>query len=190
MSPRDDVSRPEESLAFALRAIACQTGFEIEHNKLIAALGFGTPAVPSPIASSIMFGRDARLIEAGKLVGMQIRDVHPPEAARGLEAAAEFDQHFHAAIDRSFFEHWKTIKASSHGAAGQASGSSPGDGFAPRATKVLAFAERRSGRSGNSTRYAMTCWSAQRCNSISSNASADDDEHCGFGSIDLVLGNR
>ena len=40
--------------------------------------------------------RDARLIEAGKHFGMQIRDVHPPEAARGLEAAAEFDQHFDA----------------------------------------------------------------------------------------------
>ena len=96
MSPRDDGSRPEESLAFALRAIARQAGFEIDHSKIIVALGFGIPVVPSPIASSIMFGRDARLIEAGKLVGMQIRAVHPPEAARGLEAAAEFDQHFDA----------------------------------------------------------------------------------------------
>lgn len=96
MSPRDDVSRPEESLAFAVRAIARQAGFEIDHSKIIVALGFETPAVPFPTATSIMFGRDARLIEAGKLVGMQIRDVHPPEAARGLEGVAEFDQHFDA----------------------------------------------------------------------------------------------
>ena len=96
MSPRDDVSRPEESLAFAERAIARQAGVKIDHTELIKALGFETPAAPSPTATSIMFGRDARLIEAGKLVGVQIRDVHPPAAARGLEAAAEFDQHFDA----------------------------------------------------------------------------------------------
>lgn len=96
MSPRDDVFRPEESLAFALRAIARQAGFEIDHGKLIAALGFETPAVPSPTATSILFGRDARLIEAGRQLGMQIREVHPPEAARGLEDAAEFEQHFDA----------------------------------------------------------------------------------------------
>ncbi len=96
MNPRDEVLRPQDTLAFAVRAIARQAGVEIDHSKMIVALGFVTPAVPSPTASSIMFGRDARLIEAGKLVGMQIRDVHPPEAARGLEAAVEFDQHFDA----------------------------------------------------------------------------------------------
>ena len=96
MSPRDELSRPEESLAFAVRAIARQAGVEIDHTELVVALGFEASAVSSPTARSIMFDRDARLIEAGKLVGMQIRDVHPPEAARGLEAAAEFDQHFDA----------------------------------------------------------------------------------------------
>jgi len=96
MSPRDDVLRPEESLAFAVRAIARQAGVEIDHTELINALCFESSAPPSPTATSIMFGRDARLIEVGKLVGMQIRDVHPPEAAHGLEAAAEFDQHFDA----------------------------------------------------------------------------------------------
>ena len=96
MSPRNDVLRPEESLAFALRAIARQGGIEIDHKELVLALGFEIWTVPSPTGNPTMFGRDARLIEAGKLVGMQIRDVHPPEAARGLESAAEFDQHFDA----------------------------------------------------------------------------------------------
>jgi len=96
MSKRDYGSKPEESLAFALRAIARQAEVKIDHRELITALGFETPAVPSHTATAIMFGRDARLIEAGKIVGMQIREVHPPEAARGLEAAAEFDQHFDA----------------------------------------------------------------------------------------------
>ena len=96
MSPRDDAFRPEESLAFAVRAIARQAGVKIDHTELVIALGLETLAVPSPTASSIMFDRDARLIEAGERFGMQIRGLHPPEAARGLEAAAEFDQHFDA----------------------------------------------------------------------------------------------
>lgn len=96
MSPLDDVSRPEESLAFAMRAIARQGRIEIDHRELVVVLGLETPAVPSPTSNSMMFDRDAHLIEAGRLVGMQIREVHPPEAARGLEAAAEFGQHFDA----------------------------------------------------------------------------------------------
>jgi len=43
-----------------------------------------------------MYARDAFLVEAGRLFGMTIRDMHPPEAARGLSDAAEFTQHFDA----------------------------------------------------------------------------------------------
>ena len=96
MSPQDDILRPEESLAFAVRAIARQGGIEIDHTDLLEALGIDNPAGPSPTPGPTMFDRDARLIETGKHFGMQIRDVHPPEAARVLEAAAEFDQHFDA----------------------------------------------------------------------------------------------
>ncbi len=96
MRSPDDLARPQESIAYALRAIARDVGLEIAHDKLIATLGFETSAVPFPDATSNMFDRDARLIEAGRQFGMQIREVHPPEAARGLEAAAEFDQHFNA----------------------------------------------------------------------------------------------
>jgi len=96
MNSPDDVARPQESLAYAVRAIAREAGLEIGHSTLIAALDFETSAVPSPTATPTMFGRDARLIDVGRQFGMQIREVHPPEAARGLEAAAEFDQHFGA----------------------------------------------------------------------------------------------
>ena len=96
MSPREEALRPDESLAFAVRAIARQAGVKIDHAELVAALGLETQPVPSPTATSTMFDRDKFLIEAGKLFGMQIREVHPPEAARGLEAPAEFDQHFDA----------------------------------------------------------------------------------------------
>jgi hypothetical protein len=43
-----------------------------------------------------MYARDAFVMEAGRLFGMQIREIHPPEAARGLDTVAEFDQHFDA----------------------------------------------------------------------------------------------
>ncbi len=95
MNPRDETPRPQESLSFAVRAIARAAGVEIDHAKLISALGWET-AGPSPTATLNMLDRDARLIEACKLVGMQIREVHPPAAARGLESAAEFGQHFDA----------------------------------------------------------------------------------------------
>ncbi len=96
MCSRDNDLRPCESLAFAVRAIAKQAGVRIDHAELVAALDWPTLAVPSPGATPAMFDRDAHLIDAGKRFGLQIREVHPPEAARGLEAAAEFDQHFDA----------------------------------------------------------------------------------------------
>jgi len=96
MSPTIDLQRPQESLAYAVRAIARQAGIEIGHDNLITTLGFEETTAPTPAATSTMFGRDARLIDAGRQFGMQIREVHPPEASRGLEAAAEFDQHFDA----------------------------------------------------------------------------------------------
>ena len=104
-------SKPSESLTFAVRAVARQAGFEIDHAGLREALGWpesgddptgvrgaaraeacGSLLGPGTIA----LGRSFRLIEAGKRFGMQIREVHPPEAARGLEDAPEFEQHFDA----------------------------------------------------------------------------------------------
>lgn len=84
--------RPAESLTFAVRAIARAAGIEIGHAALNDALGYLPPALGGDAGS--MYGRDARLVEAGKNFGMQIRGVHPPEAARGLEDAPEFEQHF------------------------------------------------------------------------------------------------
>jgi hypothetical protein len=81
-----------ESLTFAVRAIASAAGVEIDHEALNDALGYLPPALGGDAGS--MYGRDARLIEAGKAFGMQIRAVHPPETARGLEDAPEFEQHF------------------------------------------------------------------------------------------------
>ena len=88
------------SLTCALRAIAEQGGCDIDFDELNAALGLSwlVSAVPSEddLASWLMYARDAFLIEAGCLYGMTIRDLHPPEAARGLSGLQEFGQHFDA----------------------------------------------------------------------------------------------
>lgn len=89
-----------ESLTFAIQAIAAHAGYPIGRDDLNAALGlsFSVTAVPreDDLSRWSMYARDACLIEAGRLFGLTIRDIHPPEAARGLCRAAEFEQHFAA----------------------------------------------------------------------------------------------
>lgn len=87
-------SRPEESLTFAVRAVARRAGVEIDHTTLNVALGSRLSAVGERANETP--GRDSNLIEVGKRFGMQIREIHPPEAAQGLEDAVEFGQHFDA----------------------------------------------------------------------------------------------
>ncbi|UCC31209.1 MAG: hypothetical protein JSU86_02815, partial [Phycisphaerales bacterium] len=93
-------SDPGMSLTFALQALAHDAGYEINLDDLNAALGLPwmTPAVPRErdLACWPMYARDAFLAEAGRLFGMNIRDIHPPEAARGLNGFPEFQQHFDA----------------------------------------------------------------------------------------------
>lgn len=88
------------SLMFALQSLAHDTGYAIDHDDLNAALGLSwmTTAVPDEddLARWQMYARDAFVIPAGRLFGMTIRDIHPPEAARGLNGLPEFAQHFDA----------------------------------------------------------------------------------------------
>ncbi len=96
-SPSGD---PAMSLTFALQALAHDAGYKIDHDDLNAALGLSwmTTAVEGEgdLARWPMYARDAFLAETGRLFGMVIRDIHPPEAARGLSGLAEFQQHFDA----------------------------------------------------------------------------------------------
>ena len=89
-----------ESLTFAIQAIATDAGYEIGRDDLNAALGlsFYVTAVPreGDLGCWPMYARDAFLVEAGRLFGFTIRDMHPPEAARGLRGVPEFRQHFDA----------------------------------------------------------------------------------------------
>ena len=88
------------SLSFVLQALAHDAGHAIDHDDLDAALGLSWMAVAVPdeddLVSWPMHARDAFLIPAGQSFGMTIRDIHPPEAARGLSRLPEFRQHFDA----------------------------------------------------------------------------------------------
>ena len=53
-------------------------------------------AGPLPLPAWASVGHDAFLVEAAQLWGLNLRAVHPPAAACGLERAAEFRQHFDA----------------------------------------------------------------------------------------------
>jgi hypothetical protein len=88
------------SLTSTLRSIARDAGYEIDVDDLHAALGLSmfVCAVPAEvdIASWPLYARDAFIVPAGRLFGMTIRELHPPEVALGLSGAAEFRQHFDA----------------------------------------------------------------------------------------------
>ncbi|UCF33584.1 MAG: hypothetical protein JSV78_14750 [Phycisphaerales bacterium] len=54
------------------------------------------PRDNGPLEQWAGMARDAFLVKAAHLFGIPIRELHPPEAARGLESADEFVQHFDA----------------------------------------------------------------------------------------------
>jgi hypothetical protein len=87
-----------ESLPCAIRAVARRAGLVIGHDALLCAMGltWAPCANEDGVEFWPAYARDGALIEAGRLFGLDIRPVHPPETARGLEAAPEFGQHFDA----------------------------------------------------------------------------------------------
>ena len=92
--------RPCLSLPQAVCAIARDAGYTIDCDTLCAAMGLSlmVPAVPDEpdLRNWPRYARDAFLVTAGRLFGMTIRAMHPPEAARGLSSSEEFRQHFDA----------------------------------------------------------------------------------------------
>lgn len=88
-----------DSLAYALR-IACESYGDLDHDDWCAALGLSWMVGAAPGERDMrhwsMYARDAFLIEAGRLLGLELRGIHPPQAARGLSRISEFEQHFDA----------------------------------------------------------------------------------------------
>ena len=93
-------TRPCQSLVLAIQSIARKVGRTIHGDDLSAALGLSWSPVAVPDQEDVgtwpLYARDAFLPEAGRLFGLTIRDLHPPEAALGLRDAEEFEQHFDA----------------------------------------------------------------------------------------------
>lgn len=89
------------SLTDSLCAVARRRGSELQRDELHAALGLslmiGVPTdetIPPHVWP--LLARDAFIVEGARVFGFGIRDVHPPEAAVGLDHVFAFRQHFEA----------------------------------------------------------------------------------------------
>lgn len=96
-----DVEHRWDSLSLSLHAIVDWAGLDLHYRAYSTALGHSfmtcsTGREDDSLAWWSAFGRDALLVEAAALFGVRVREVHPPEAARGLRESAEFAQHFEA----------------------------------------------------------------------------------------------
>ncbi len=96
-----DVENRWDSLSLSLHAIVDWAGLDLHYRAFSAALGHSFMTVSTGRDDDCLawwpaFGRDALLVEAAALFGVRLREVHPPEAARGLSDAPEFAQHFEA----------------------------------------------------------------------------------------------
>ncbi len=99
---RDHLTDPvlAYSLTRAVDHVLRQAGGDVDLDTVHTALGLGSLLCALPDDQNIGawpgYARDAFLVDGGRLLGLTIRPMHPPEAARGLAGAAEFRQHFDA----------------------------------------------------------------------------------------------
>ncbi|MEK6676032.1 MAG: hypothetical protein AABZ47_10320 [Planctomycetota bacterium] len=88
------------SLTAALGDAFKEAGREVDLEPLHCAIGLSLmvcgPVGEADVSNWAAYARDAFLVRGARLFGAEIRDVHPPEAARGLERSSEFEQHFDA----------------------------------------------------------------------------------------------
>ncbi len=94
-----DIQDVSFSLTGALHHVMSATGHAVSPDDLHAALGLSLmicASADTPTDCWPSLARDAFLPETCKLFGITVRDLHPPEAARGLQQAEAFEQHFTA----------------------------------------------------------------------------------------------
>lgn len=92
--------QPCQSLTAAMRHVIHDAGGSADFDDLSAALGHcwmvSAAASERDLSMWPLYARDAFVIPAGRLFGLGIREIHPPEAARGIRDLPEFRQHFDA----------------------------------------------------------------------------------------------
>jgi hypothetical protein len=87
----------EESLAQSLRAVLGAHGIRSAYDEVVSVLGLGSKFCLSGsdcVAEWELLAQDSHLPRAAALYGVELRELHPPEAAAGLGDSAEFRQHF------------------------------------------------------------------------------------------------
>jgi hypothetical protein len=88
------------SLGAAIDVIARSAGVTIDADALSATMGWPwlicAGADDTCPRNWHRLARDAFFIEAGRALGLTLRELHPHRAARGLDALPEFAQHFDA----------------------------------------------------------------------------------------------
>lgn len=104
------------TLSSALHAVASVTTAEPTLHAAHNLLGLSLLMTASPSISNVtrwpLYARDAFLIPTGRALGLTIRDIHPPEAAIGVDQAVEFRQHFdasYAPLIRRALEHRQMV---------------------------------------------------------------------------------
>lgn len=88
------------TLTRMLLLAATEAGCTVHADDLHAVLGLPLLVCAVPEIEDVslwcMYARDRFVVPAARQFGMRLRDLHPPDVARGLDAAEEFEQHFDA----------------------------------------------------------------------------------------------
>ncbi|MHC4441881.1 MAG: hypothetical protein ACYTF1_03530 [Planctomycetota bacterium] len=87
-----------ESLALALQALAAAKKIKFDYHDLAAALGLSFTAISTSAEKNpgwwTTYARDAFLVPAGQLFGIELRPIHHPSVGIDMLAADEFAIHF------------------------------------------------------------------------------------------------
>ncbi len=98
--PKNMLTSPSLSLSFLFEEVLREYGLKVGIEEIHASLGLAVRAcadrrIPNPDWWASL-GTDRALIDAGRMFGLTIRDLHPGNAACALEHADAFAQHFDA----------------------------------------------------------------------------------------------
>lgn len=113
--PAADAAR--EPLVIALRGLLAHFRRDSHYDELVSILGLGflfTAAPGRPVRQWPRFARDNALLPVAAGLGLRLRDLHPPDAAAGLEQSAEFPLHFadsYVPLIRRALEHDQPVLA-------------------------------------------------------------------------------